>query len=453
MMRKTVFAKIYIMMTLVVSATTMHAQKVLIDEVIATVGDDAILRSDVEYQYEQALIDGTTFNGDMKCHIFEQLLIQKLMINQAKIDSVVVDENEVVNQVDSRINYFMQQVGGQEKLEEYFNKPLAQIKRDQMEVVRTQMITQRMQGEITKDIKITPSEIRDYYSRMSEDSIPFIPAQYEIMQIVLYPAVEQEEIDRIKGRLREFQKQVAEGRDFATLAVLYSDDPGTATRGGDLGWYTKSGFVPEFSAVAFNLQEKGKVSKIVETEFGYHIIQLIDRKGERINCRHILLKPKLSAENKKKASAFLDTVSVMINQDKISFEQAAIRFSMDKDSRSNGGLMVNPNTGSSKFQINELPAEVAKAIQGLKEGEYSKPFMMIDEQKGKETYRMVMLKRRYEPHKASMREDYSMLQTMMEDRKRKDVVDEWITKRIQELYVNISPEWQNCEFQYEGWVH
>ena len=444
--------KIYLTMAILTFTAMSHAQKVLIDDVVATVGDDAILRSDIEYQYEQALIDGANYGGDMKCHIFEQLLIQKLMINQAKIDSVMVQDNEVVNQVDSRINYFMQQVGGQEKLEEYFNKPIMQIKRDQMDIVRTQLITQKMQGEITKDIKITPSEMRRYYSQMSEDSIPFVPAQYEIMQIVLFPAVEQEEIDRIKGRLREFQKQVAEGRDFATLAVLYSDDPGSASRGGDLGWYSKAGFVPEFSAVAFNLQEKGKVSKIVETEFGYHIIQLIDKKGDRINCRHILMKPKISAENKKKASDFLDTITSMIEKDKITFEHAAIRFSMDKDSRSNGGLMVNPNNGSTKFQINELPAEVAKAIQGLKEGEYSKPFMMVDERRGKETYRIVMLKRRHEPHKANIRDDYSMLQTLMEERKRKDVVDNWIKQRIKELYVNISPEWQNCDFEYEGWV-
>lgn len=451
-MNYNIFMRLYITLVFVMTAFVASAQKMLIDDVIATVGDDAILRSDIEYQYEQALIDGANYSGDMKCHIFEQCLIQKLMINQAKIDSVMVSDNDVVSQVDSRINYFMQQVGGQEKLEEYFNKPLTQIKRDQMEIVRTQMITQKMQGEITKDIKITPSEIRNYFSQMSEDSIPFISAQYEILQIVLFPAVEQEEIDRIKGRLREFQKQVAEGRDFATLAVLYSDDPGSATRGGDLGWYSKSGFVPEFSAVAFNLQEKGKVSKIVETEFGYHIIQLIDRKGDRINCRHILMKPKISAENKKKASDFLDTVITMIDKNKITFEEAALRFSMDKDSRSNGGLMVNQNNGSAKFQINELPAEIAKAIQGLKEGEYSKPFMMMDERKGKETYRIVMLKKRHEPHKANIRDDYSMLQMMMEERKRKDVVDEWINKRIQEIYINITPEWQNCDFQYKGWV-
>lgn len=434
------------------ATTTIDAQKMLIDDVIAIVGDDAILRSDIEYQYEQALIDGANYGGDMKCYIFEQLLIQKLMVNQAKLDSIEVGDNEVINQVDARINYFIQQVGGQDKLEEYFNKPLQQIKRDQMELVRTQMITQKMQSEITKDIKITPGEIRMYFNNMSEDSIPFISAQYELAQIVLYPAVDQTEVDRVKNRLRDFQKQVSEGRDFATLAVLYSEDPGSAARGGDLGWVTKSSFVPEFSAVAFNLQEKGKVSKIVETEFGFHIIQLIDRKGDRINCRHILLKPKVNADNKKKALDFLDTIVAALNDEKITFDEAAHRFSMDKDSRSNGGIMVNQNDGSMKFQLTEIPAEIAKAIQGLEEGEFSKPFAMVDERKGRETYRIVLLRKRHEPHRANMREDYSLLQELMEERKRKDTIDEWIRKRQSEIYVNISPEWRNCDFQYKGWV-
>ena len=305
----------------------------LIDEVVASVGDDAILSSDIEYQYGQAMIEGVNFNGDMKCHILEQLLVQKMMLNQAKIDSVEVKDNEVMQQVDARLNYFTQQVGGQDKLEEYFKKPILQLRRDQMEAVRTQMITQKMQSSITKDVKITPSDVRKYYSRLGEDSIPYVSTQYEVEQIVVYPEIEQSEIDRIKERLRDFQRQVAEGRDFATLAVLYSEDPGSASRGGDLGWYSKSGFVPEFSAVAFNMHEKGKVSKIVQTEFGYHIIQFIDRKGDRINCRHILLKPKVSTESRNKGIAFLDSVSAWINSGKLSFEEAASTFSMDKDSR------------------------------------------------------------------------------------------------------------------------
>lgn len=424
----------------------------LIDEVVASVGDDAILSSDIEYQYGQAMIEGVNFNGDMKCHILEQLLVQKMMLNQAKIDSVEVKDNEVMQQVDARLNYFTQQVGGQDKLEEYFKKPILQLRRDQMEAVRTQMITQKMQSSITKDVKITPSDVRKYYSRLGEDSIPYVSTQYEVEQIVVYPEIEQSEIDRIKERLRDFQRQVAEGRDFATLAVLYSEDPGSASRGGDLGWYSKSGFVPEFSAVAFNMHEKGKVSKIVQTEFGYHIIQFIDRKGDRINCRHILLKPKVSTESRNKGIAFLDSVSAWINSGKISFEEAASTFSMDKDSRSNGGLMVNPEDGTRKFQLGQIPAEIAKAIQNLQEGQFSKPFVMMDDKKGRETIRMVRLLKKHDPHKANVSDDYDMLKSMFEGQKRKEVLDSWIVNKQKELYVVITPDWRRCEFQYPGWV-
>ncbi len=434
------------------SSFAAPAQTRLIDEVVASVGDDAILSSDIEYQYGQAMIEGVNYGGDMKCHIFEQLLIQKMMLNQAKIDSVEVKDSEGAQQVDARINYFVQQVGGQDKLEEYFGKPIQQIRRDQMETVRTQMITQRMQQNITKDVKVTPADIRNFYNSMSEDSIPFVPAQYEIQQILVYPEIEQKEIDRIKNRLRDFQKQVAEGRDFATLAVLYSEDPGSASRGGDLGWYSKSGFVPEFSAVAFNMKEKGKVSKIVETEFGYHIIQFIDRKGDRINCRHILLKPKVTPESRKKATAFLDTVVKYIDENKLTFEEAAMRFSMDKDTRSNGGTMVNPEDGTVKFQLGQIPAEIAKAIQGLNEGEVSKPFSMMDDRKGKETMRLVRLVKKYAPHKANINDDYDMLKTMVENQKRKQMLDEWILNKQKELYVVITPDWQGCDFQYKGWL-
>lgn len=443
---------IFSVIALSLSLINANAQKMLIDDVVAIVGDDAILRSDIESQYEQALLDGVNYDGDMKCHIFEQLLVQKLMVNQANIDSITVSDSEVASQVNQRVNYFIQQVGGQDKLEEYFNKPLVMFKKEQAEMVRVQMITQQMQREITKDVAITPSEIRNYYSSLPSDSLPYIGTQYELAQIVVYPAVEQAEKDRVKSKLREFQKQVASGRDFATLAVLYSEDPGSASRGGDLGWCSKSVFVPEFSAVAFNLQEKGKVSKIVETEFGYHIIQLVDRKGDRINVRHILMKPKVNADNRKKAVEFLDTISTVINSGKMTFEEAASRFSMDKDSRSNGGVMVNQEDGSVKFQLSEIPAELAKAIQGLEVGSFSKPFQMVDDKKGRETYRIVYLKAKHEAHRANMKDDYSMLQDMMSERKRKDVLDNWIKNHIQDIYVNISPEWRTCDFKYKGWV-
>lgn len=434
------------------SFQSLEAQNNVIDEVIAVVGDNAILKSDIEHQYEQALVEGANYAGDLKCHLFEQALISKLLLNQAKLDSVEVGENEVVNQVDQRINYFIQQIGDKEKLEEYFNKSLLQIKRDQMEMVRTQMLTQRMQQEITKDIKVTPADIRGYYRNLPKDSLPMVPTQFELQQIVLHPKVDQKEIDRVKAQLRDFQKQVNEGRDFATLAVLYSEDKGSATRGGELGWMPRSGLVPEFASVAFNLQDKNKVSKIVETEFGFHIIQLIDRKGERINCRHILIKPKVNEEARKEAQTSLDTIRGLISDGTMSFEEAALRFSMDKDSRTSGGQMVNPQTGTSKFEISQIPVEINKQLQSMKEGDVSESFFMLDERKGQETFRLIKLKRKSDPHKANLKEDYQLLQSMLENSMRQETLDKWIKSKQKDTYITIDKNWVNCDFEYDNWV-
>ncbi len=444
--------KIYLLLLLTLVSFTSFSQDNIIDEVIAVVGDNAILKSEIEQQYQQALSEGVTFPGDIKCHIFEQSLIQSLMLNQADLDSVEVSQNEIVNQVDARMNYMIQQIGDKKKLEEYFNKSIIKIKREMMETVRKQMLAQRMQGEITKNIKVTPSEIRTFFKKLPQDSLPNVPTQYELNEIVIYPRVEQEEIDRVKAQLREFQKEIKEGRDFATLAVLYSEDPGSAARGGDLGWMTRSQLIPEFAAVAFNLTKKNTVSKIVETEYGYHIIQLIDRKGERINVRHILLKPKISDQARKEALSRLDSIRTFINEKKLTFEEAALRFSMDKDTRANGGIMVNPKTGNTKFEIGDIPPQINKAIASLKVGEVSKPFKMIDEQKGKETYRLVLLKSKTPPHRANLRDDYQLLKGMLENKKRQETIDNWIKEKQRTTYIKIDKKWLNCDFEYKGWV-
>ena len=441
-----------ILLFITFSISSVVGQSNVIDEVIAVVGDNAILRSDIEHQYEQAVMEGTSLPGDMKCHIFEQELISKLLLNQAELDSIEVSENEVVNQVDSRVNYFIQQIGDKEKLEEYFGKSLIQIKRDQMEMVRTQMLTQSMQRSITGDIAVTPSEIRNFYKGVPQDSLPMVPTQFEFQQVVLHPKVEQEEIDRVKTQLRDFQRQINDGRDFATLAVLYSEDKGSATRGGELGWMPRSGLVPEFASVAFNLQDKKKVSKIVKTEFGFHIIQLINRKGERINCRHILIKPKVSLDARKEAESALDTIRGLITDETISFAEAALRFSMDKDSRTNGGLIVNPATGTAKFEISQIPVAINKTVQSMKVGDISKPFFMMDDRKGQETYRIVLLKNKTAPHKANMRDDYQMLQSMLENKKRQEALDTWIREKQHETYITIDEKWVKCEFKYDGWI-
>lgn len=444
--------KIIIFSLLISSFTALKAQNNIIDEVIAVVGDNAILLSDIEHQYEQALMEGAQFAGDLKCNIFEQQLISKLLLNQAKLDSIEVSENQVVNQVDARINYFISQIGSKEKLEEYFNKSLLQIKRDQMEMVRTQMLTQSMQGEITKDINLTPSEIRAFYRGMDKDSLPMIPTQFELQQIVLNPKVEQKEIDRVKTQLRDFQRQINEGRDFATLAVLYSEDKGSAARGGELGWTPRSGLVPEFASVAFNLQDKNKVSKIVETEYGFHIIQLIDRKGERINCRHILIKPKVTEAARKETQANLDTIRGLIMDNTMSFEEAALRFSMDKDSRTSGGLMLNPQTGTSKFELSQIPVAINKQLQTMQVNDISQSFYMLDDRKGQETYRLVKLKKKTDPHRANMRDDYQMMQNLLENKKQQETLDKWIKTKQQETYITIDDNWVNCDFNYQGWV-
>ncbi len=444
--------RLYLLGLSILFSFSVFSQDNIIDEVIAVIGDNAILRSEIEQQYQQALSEGITYSGDIKCHLFEQALIQSLMLNQADLDSVEVSQNEVVNQVDARMNYIIQQIGDKDKLEEYFNKSVLQFKREMMETVRKQMLAQRMKGEITKDISVTPSEIRTYFRKLPVDSLPLVPTLYEINQILLYPRIKQEEIDRVKKQLREFQKEINEGRDFATIAVLYSEDPGSAARGGDLGWMTPSQLIPEFAAVAFNLTDKSKVSKIVETEYGYHIIQLIDRKGDRINVRHILLKPKISDDARTEVLSRLDSIRTFIVDDKLSFVEAALRFSMDKDTRANGGVMVNPNSGNGKFEIGDIAPQINKAIQGSEIGDISNPFKMIDERKGKETFRIVLLKNRTSPHRASLRSDYQLLKEMLEDKKREEVINNWIKEKQRTTYITIDEKWLNCDFEYNGWI-
>ncbi|MCW3805553.1 peptidylprolyl isomerase [Plebeiibacterium marinum] len=454
-MQKIYFSLIISIITIFSFETTLIAQKNVIDEVIAVVGDNAILKSDIEYQYQQAIMQGMSAKGDLKCQLFEQQLIQKMMLNQAVLDSVEVNENSVINEVDRKMNMFIDRAGGKDKLEEWFKKSIIQIKKEQMQVVRDQMLTNSMQQNITSGIEPTPSQVRAYYRKTDPDSLPMVPVQYEIQKIAIYPKIDQKEIDRVKSKLRDFQRQVAEGRDFGTLAVLYSEDPGSASRGGEMGWATRSTYVPEFANVAFNIQEKNKVSKIVETEFGYHIIQLLDKKGERINVRHILLKPKVSADANTKAISRLDSIKTLINDEKLSFEDAAYYFSMDKDTKTNGGLMVNQRTQSSQFELEVLAAmrqpALAKELQKLEEGEISEPFNIKDE-KGKDVFIIIKQKRKIPPHRANMSNDYQLITDIMTQKKQEDAIHEWIKEKQLDTYITIREEWSGCNFEYKNWI-
>lgn len=433
------------------------AQDNVIDEIVWVVGDDAILRSDIETQRLYNQNEGVRLDGDPYCVIPEQMAIQKLYLNQAKIDSITVNENQVIQSVDQWMNMAVNQIGSCEKLEEYFGKKFSQIKDERKEMVREQQVVQQMQHQLIGEIKLTPSEVRKYFSQLPQDSLPNIPTTVEVQIVTLEPKIPFEETDAIKARLRDFTEQVNSGKmEFSTLARLYSEDPGSASRGGELGFMSKTQLLPEFANVAFNLKDSKRVSQIVQTEYGYHIIQLIEKRGDRINCRHVLLKPKVSDKELADATTRLDSLYNDLEANKFSFEEAATFVSYDKDTRNNKGLMVNQdyessNMGTPKFEMQELPQEIGKVVYGMQVGEVSKPFTMLTN-KQKEVVAIVKLKARTEGHKANLADDFQALKAIVETKKREVLLNDWITKKQKSTYVRISDGWRNCDFKYPGWI-
>ena len=436
------------------SSEVVIAQDNVIDEVIWIVGEEAILRSEVEEERLRAQYEGQPIAGDPYCVIPEQLAIQKLFLHQAELDSIEVNESSVSSQVDMRMNYYISQIGSKEKMEEYFRKTSSEIREEMMTMVRNQMIIQQMQAKLTENINPTPAEIRRYYNSLPQDSIPMVPAQVEVQILSIEPTVPLEETERIKTRLREFTERVHSGNaDFSMLARLYSEDVESAKRGGELGFVGKGQLVSEFANVAFNLTDPKRVSRIVQTEYGYHIIQLIEKKGDRINCRHILLKPRVSVDDKVRAVERLDSIRGLVVDSGMPFELAVAQFSEDKNTMMSGGTMTNMNTGASKFEYQDLPAEIAKQIYVLKEGEVSQPFAMVDRTKNKEICAIVRLKSKRDAHKANLVDDFQVIRDMYEQKLSGELIDQWIRDKQQEIYVSIDPSWRGCDFQYPGWVH
>ena len=433
------------------------AQDNVIDEIVWVVGDDAILRSDIETQRLYMLNEGQRFDGDPYCVIPEQLAIQKLYLNQAKIDSITANENQVIQSVDQWMNMAVNQMGSREKLEEYMGKKFSQIKEERKETVREQQIVQQMQQKLIGEIKLTPSEIRKYFNQLPQDSLPTIPTTVEVQIVTMEPKIPFEETDAIKARLRDFTEQVNTGKmEFSTLARLYSEDPGSSVRGGELGFMSKTQLLPEFANVAFNLKDSKRVSQIVQTEYGYHIIQLIEKRGDRINCRHILLKPKVSDKELTEATTRMDSLYNDLKAEKFSFDEAATFVSADKDTRNNKGLMVNQNYescnyGTPKFEMQELPQEIGKVVYQMEVGDISKPFTMLTD-KQKEVVAIVKLKARVNGHKANLADDFQAMKQLVESRKREELLNDWIRKKQKTTYVRISEGWKNCDFKYPGWV-
>ena len=447
--------KRYITIVMLMTCLLANAQQAgVIDEVIWVVGDEAILRSEVEEERLRAQYEGTPIPGDPYCYIPEQMAIQKLFLHQASLDSIEANESSVSHQVDMRLNYYINQIGSKEKMEEYFRKTSSEIREEMMTTVRNQMIIQQMQAKLTENIKPTPAEIRRYYNSLPLDSLPMMPAQVEVQVLSFEPPVPIEEIERVKSRLREFTERVQSGSaDFSMLARLYSEDTESAKRGGELGFVGKGQLVPEFAEVAFNLNDPKRVSRIVQTEYGYHIIQLIEKKGERINCRHILMRPRISTTDKVNAIYRLDSIRQLILADSLQFEQAVLMFSQDKNTVMNAGLMINPNTGSSRFEYQDLAPEIAKQIYSLNEGDVSQPFVMMDQTKNREVCAIVRVKKKTDVHRANLTDDFQAIKSMLEAKMSEQFIHDWILKKQKTTYIRIDPDWQHCEFEYPGWVH
>ena len=426
----------------------------IVDEVIWVVGDEAILKSDVEAMRIQGQQEGMRWKGDPDCAIPEQIAVQKLFLNQAIIDSIEVTESEITQGVEQYLDNMITAIGSREKLEEYHKKNLSQIRADLRESYRERQMVQGMQQKIAKDTTVSPAEVRNYFKDLPQDSLPFVPTEVEVQIITQTPRIEQEEINRVKDELRDYTDRINKGEaTFQTLARLYSEDPGTARRGGELDYTGRGMLDPAFANVAFGLTDPKKISKIVESEFGYHIIQLIDKRGDKIKVRHILRKPIVSDEAITKALNRLDSIRTNIIEGKFPFEAGASLISDDKETRNNNGLMANVTQEgrTSRFQLADLPPEVARAVDTLSVGNISAPFQMINE-RGKTVCAIVKLKSRTEGHKATITEDFQVMKNLVLNKRREEKLHQWVVDRIKSTYVRINERYRNCDFEYEGWV-
>ena len=428
------------------------AQNNIAEEVVWVVGDEPIYKSQVEDQYAQMQYERTPINGDPYCVIPEQLAIDKLFLHQAEIDTIVVDDATVMKEVNARINYFIETLGDKNKVEEYFRKSIPDMKETFQEIMKNQYTIQQVRENLTKDVKATPADVRKYFENLDQDSIPYIPMQVEVQIISIKPIIPQAEIDEVKSRLRDYAQRVNDGEsEFSTLAILYSEDA-SSVRGGEIGFRGRTELMPEYASVAFNLTDPKKASKVVETDAGFHIIQLIEKRGDKINTRHILLRPKVSDKELTDGLTRLDSLRSDILKKEVTFEQAAQYISQDKDTRNNQGIMYNQLSGSTKFEMSQLPQEVAKQVDKLQIGEISEPFIMIDAHTNREVVAIVKLKNRIEGHRATLRDDYETLKTNYEAYAKNKIISEWIENKINSTYIYIEEGWRDCKFQHDGWL-
>lgn len=431
-------------------------ESAVVDEVIWVVGDEPILKSDVETMRLQGQMEGMQWKGDPDCAIPEQMAVQKLFLHQAEIDSIEVSESDVTNSIDQQINYWISMAGSKEKLEEYRNQTVTQMRQQMRDDFRNQQMITKMRQELVKDITVTPSDVRKYFAKLPADSIPYVPVEVEVEIITRRPKATQEEINRVKDELRNYTDRVNKGEtSFATLARLYSEDPGSARRGGEMDYVGRGMLDQAFANVAFNLTDPKKISKIVESEFGYHIIQLIDKRGDRIKVRHILRKPKVEQSVIDKTRLRLDSIAMEIRDGKYSFEEAASYISDDKDTRNNHGLMAymdhETQSRTSRFEMKNLPTEVAQRVENMKVGDVSEAFEMMNE-KGQKVCAIIKLKTRTEGHRATLSEDFQVMKNIVLAKLREKKLHDWVVDKIKHTYVWMADRYKNCDFEYQGWV-
>lgn len=420
----------------------------VIDRIVAVVGQNIILQSDIENQYLQYRLQGGIKGSasTIRCDILEDLMFQKLMLNQAEMDSITVTDEQVNAEVERWLSYFISQLGSQENLEKYYKKTMPEIREELFRVRKDQLLVDQVKQTILANVEVTPSEVRDYYHNLPNDSIPMVNSKYEIAQLVKKPPITLDQKLEVKDRLYKMRKRILDGERFSTLALLYSEDPGSARKGGELGFHGKGEFAPEFEAAAFNLRD-GEISEVVETEFGFHIIQMIERKGDYVNVRHILLTVKVDPETLQVAYDELDSIAALINNDSLTFEEAVRSFSDEKD-RINGGILVNPVTGGTLFDASELDQQVSVVVNKMKVGEMSVPVPMKTSD-NKDACRLIYLNKKTEPHKANLKDDYTLLRDMAIQKKRAEIINKWIANKSSKAYIKVCDDFRDCDFRFE----
>ena len=436
-----------VIFALVIAPLKAQQEPQVIDRVVAVVGQNVILQSDIEAQYIQMRLQGGIKGSasSIRCEILEDLMFRKLMLNQAEMDSITVTDEQVNSEVDRLVRYFISQLGSQENLEKYYNKTMPEIKEELFRMRKDQMLEEQVQQTILANVEVTPAEVRKCYYDIPNDSIPMVNSKYEIAHIVKKPAITLDQKLEVKDRLYKMRKRILDGERFSTLALLYSEDPGSAKKGGELGFHGRGEFAPEFEAAAFNLRD-GEISEVIETEFGFHIIQMIERRGDFVNVRHILLTVKVSPEALQEAYDELDSIAQLIHNDSITFDEAVRKFSDEKD-KTNGGILVNPNTGSTLFDASELDQQVSFTINRMQVGELSEPVPMKTED-NKDAYRLLYLKRKTAPHKANLKDDYTLIRNWALQQKREEIINKWIENKSQKAYIKVIDDYKDCDFMF-----